>query len=87
VNTDIFYSNEDGSLLATSKNFQFNKLPESAIAYINKHYAAPKYEVKNCIEYTTAENDTRYYVSVESNKHTKILEVKKNGSVSFFKTI
>ncbi|MFP5041534.1 hypothetical protein [Parasediminibacterium sp. JCM 36343] len=87
VAMEVFYNNNDGSLIATSKSISFTTLPAAAIKYISKNYAAPNYTLKSCIEYTNSDNETSYYVSVEGTKATKVLEVSNNGSVSVFKTI
>lgn len=81
VKQEIFYSPE-GDFIGVSKNIGYDKLPTKAIKTISKQFLAPKYTVKNCIEFVNADNATSYYVSLDTKTQRTILEINEFGNVS-----
>jgi len=80
---DAFYDS-DGELIGTSKTMAFDKLPKSALENITTKYLYPEYQLKECIEFTTAFNNKNYYVSMDKKNETLVLKITKAGTVSFF---
>ncbi len=78
-----FYS-ADGDLIGTSKRFDFDKLPKRAINTITTEYTYPSFQLKECINFTTAEGDSKYYVSLQTANGLVALEISTTGSVSLF---
>lgn len=85
VKQEMFYNNE-GDFIGASKNVAYDKLPAKAIKTISKHYQAPKYTVKNCIEFLNADNDIKYYVSLDTKTTRTILEIDELGNTTIFST-
>lgn len=83
-NMNVFYNNE-GVVIASSKAIALDKLPASALRTITKEYPFPPYVLNECIEFTNADNETKYYVSfIEEGKSKLILEVSEKGSVNLY---
>ncbi len=80
---DAFYDTE-GDLIGTSKTMAFDKLPKSAIETITTKYTFPEFQLKDCIEFTSATNEKNYYVSFEKKSETVVIEITKAGVVSVF---
>lgn len=81
IQTDFFYSPE-GAFLATSKSFDFDKLPQQALKTLTNSYAYPAYSLEDCIVIENADQEVNYYVSlVKANKKT-ILQITPDGTVS-----
>ena len=80
---DAFYD-VDGELIGTSKVFAFDKLPKAAIETITTKYTFPEFQLKDCIEFTSANNEKNYYLSFEKKNETVVLEITKAGIVSVF---
>jgi hypothetical protein len=76
-----------GDLIGTSKSIQFDKLPKSAIETITSKYTFPDYQVLECIEFVNADNEKNYYVSMDKNDATVVLEITKKGMVSLYNKI
>lgn len=85
VQQEMFYNNE-GDFIGASKNVAYDKLPAKAIKTISKHYLAPKYTVKSCIEFLNADNNISYYVSLDTKTSRTILEIDELGNTSVFST-
>jgi hypothetical protein len=85
VKQEIFYNNE-GDFIGASKNIAYDKLPVKAIKTISKYYQAPKYTVKSCIAFLNVDNDTKYYVSLDTKTSRTILEIDELGNTSVFST-
>lgn len=85
VKQEMFYNNE-GDFIGASKNVAYDKLPTKAIKTISKYYQAPKYTVKSCIEFLNADNNTNYYVSLDTKTSRTILEIDVLGNTSVFST-
>ncbi len=85
VQQEMFYNNE-GDFIGASKNIAYDKLPSKAIKTISKYYKVPKYTVKNCIEFLNADNNTKYYVSLDTKTARTILEIDELGNTSVFST-
>ena len=74
-------------MIGTSKVMAFDKLPKNAIETITTKYTFPAFTVKDCIEFTNANNEKNYYVSLDKNTQTLVLEITKGGMVSVFSTL
>ncbi len=79
----VFYS-KDGDLIGSSKMQAFDKLPKSAIETITKEYTYPDYQLRDCIEFVNANNETKYYVSFETKNETIIIDISIYGTVTVF---
>ena len=73
-----------GDLIGTSKTYDFDKLPKSAIETITTKYTYPDYQLKDCIEFATGSNETNYYISFDKKNETVVLEITQGGMVSVF---
>ncbi len=80
-NTEYFYTPE-GDYLASSKTFDFDKLPKGAIKTITNNYAYPSYSLIECIVIENADQEINYYVSMEKAGKTTILQINESGTVS-----
>lgn len=80
---DAFYDN-NGELIGTSKTMAFDKLPKSALENITSKYQYPEYQLKDCIEFTSDSKEKNFYVSMEKQNETLVLEITKGGMVSVF---
>lgn len=83
VKQEVFY-NIDGDFIGASKNITYDKLPSKSIKTISKKFLAPEYTVKNCIEFVNADNETKYYVSLDTKSQRTVLEINEFGNVSVF---
>lgn len=81
---EAFY-NLDGSTIGVSKTLALDKLPKNALKTITKKYPFPPYVLKECIEFTNADGEKKFYVSLEEAKTKLILEVSATGAVDIFK--
>jgi hypothetical protein len=82
---EMFY-NSEGDFIGASKNIAYDKLPIKAIKTISKYYLAPKYTVKSCIAFLNVDNNTMYYVSLDTKISRTILEIDELGNTSVFST-
>lgn len=81
VQTEFFYT-PDGTFLASSKSFDFDKLPLQALKTLTNSYAYPEYTLEDCIVIENADQELNYYVSlVKANKKT-ILQIATDGTVT-----
>jgi hypothetical protein len=80
---DAFYGT-DGELIGTSKALSFEKLPKAALETITTKYTYPEFQLKDCLEFTNANNEKNYYVSLDKTNETVVLEITKAGVVSVF---
>ena len=79
--SDYFYTPE-GEFLASSKSYDFDKLPTQALKTLTTSYAYPAYTLEECIVIENADQEVNYYVSlVKANKKT-ILQISTDGTVS-----
>jgi len=78
-----FYDVE-GELIGTSKTWDFDKLPKSALETLTTKYTYPDYQLKDCIEFVNSNNEKNYYVSFDKKNETVVLEITKGGMVSVF---
>lgn len=81
LNTEYFYSPE-GEFIASSKTFDFDKLPKAALKTITSNYAYPTYSLLECIVIENADQEINYYVSMEKAGKTTILQINESGTVS-----
>jgi hypothetical protein len=72
--------NEDGELVATSKEFKVIDLPLTVSLAISKKY--PGYEVAKKGEEITYERDTNYYINVGNNMEVLKLKCSVNGDIT-----
>jgi hypothetical protein len=80
---DAFYDVE-GDLIGTSKTIGFEKLPKSALELLTTKYTYPEFQLKDCIEFTSAGNEKNYYVSFDKKNETLVLEITNAGVVRVF---
>lgn len=76
----VYY--KQGEIIGTSTNFDFDKLPKDAIYLITSKYTFPTYSLKECIEFTDAYGDKKYFVSMNSAKDQLILDISNDGEVN-----
>lgn len=79
--TEYFYSPE-GEFLATSKNFNFDKLPKPALKTLASRYAYPAYSLEECIVIENADQEVNYYLSMIKSGKKIILQINESGAVS-----
>lgn len=77
-----FYDN-DGDLVATSRNISADNLPLTVQLNLQRQYAG--YAIKNAIEYNDNDNNLSYYVNVVGPKTSLLLQISTDGSLSVFK--
>ena len=80
-NTEYFYT-PDGDFLASSKTFDFDKLPKAALKTIANNYAYPTYSLLECIVIENADQEINYYLSMEKAGKKIILEISETGTVT-----
>ncbi|MBX2931706.1 MAG: hypothetical protein KF781_07170 [Chitinophagaceae bacterium] len=83
------YYNYDGSIVGSSKKIALNKLPEAALRNFTKKYPFPIYNLKDCIEFTDADGETNYFISLDdimSNKRI-IIKISTDGNMYLFKKL
>lgn len=81
IQTEFFYT-PDGTFLASSRSFDFDKLPQQALKTLANSYAYPAYNLEDCIVIENADQELNYYVSlVKANKKT-ILQITTDGTVT-----
>ena len=80
---EAFY-NKYGELIGTSKTAAFDKLPKKALEVITTLYTFPDYQLKDCIEFTSADKEKNYYVSFRTGSETTYLQISEEGYVSNF---
>jgi hypothetical protein len=80
---ETFYTTE-GDLIGTTRSMAFDKLPKAAIETITTKYTYPQYQLKDCIEFTSASSESNYYISLNKANENIVLEIGKSGSVRVF---
>lgn len=80
VKTDLFYT-PVGEFMASSKSYDFDKLPTQALKTITNNYAYPAYSLEECIVIENAAQETNYYVSMLKGNKKIILQIATDGSV------
>jgi hypothetical protein len=80
-NTEFFYT-PDGEFLASSKSFDFDKLPKAALKTLTSNYAYPTYSLLECIVIENADQEINYYVSMDKAGKKIILQINETGTVS-----
>lgn len=83
---NVFYD-KFGNLIATSKIMAFDKLPKAALETITTKYTYPEFQLKECIEMVNDTKEKNYYVSLDKEDETVVLEINKNGVVKVFDRI
>ncbi|MBH2004904.1 MAG: hypothetical protein I8H66_09460 [Sphingobacteriia bacterium] len=74
--------NRQGDMVGTSAYYEFDKLPKDAIYTITSKYTFPEYNLKECIEFTDAYGEKRYFIAMNSAKQRLILDITTDGEVS-----
>lgn len=74
----------DGDLVGTTKELAFDKLPKAAIESITTKFTFPQYQLKDCIEFTTALNERKYYASFDTQDSRVIVEISQSGRTDIF---
>ena len=82
-NMEVAYTN-DGDLIGISRLINTDELPARAQKKIANDYAG--FTTSEAIEYSNAENETSFFVSLVKDDKKIILQVESNGGVSVFKT-
>ncbi|RPE14236.1 hypothetical protein EGT74_12255 [Chitinophaga lutea] len=70
---------EEGTLLAVSRNISDSQLPTAVITRLIKKF--PNQAIRNVVEYVS-DDTTRYVITLESETHWTVLKGDENGSVS-----
>ncbi|HTJ13095.1 MAG TPA: hypothetical protein VL547_13765 [Dinghuibacter sp.] len=81
---DSFYDNE-GNLIGTFHDIDVKELPDHAATKIANWYK--EYTVKAASVMERDDQDPTYYVTVQSDKHLRILQVNADGVISEYKTL
>ena len=79
---EAYYSPE-GEFIAESKAIPVAELPRAAKKAIEKKYK--DFTIKEVIEYNTTDK-VEYYVSLDSEKASKILKISASGSIEVYKS-
>ncbi|MDD2794099.1 MAG: hypothetical protein PHD73_13040 [Sediminibacterium sp.] len=74
--------NRQGEMVGTSANYDFDKLPKDALYTITSKYTFPEYNLKECIEFTDAYGEKRFFIAMNSTKERLILDITTDGEVS-----
>ena len=80
---DAFYG-ADGDLIGTTQPMQFDKLPKAAIETITTKYTFPEFQVVDCIQFSNADNEKDYYVTMSKKNENLLLKIKPAGMVRVF---
>lgn len=81
--TEVFYNAKD-KLIGTSVYIDFKDLPRGTEDAIASNYEA--YNMATAIEYTDAEEVMNYYVEIENDKRTIVLQVTPQGDITEVKS-
>lgn len=81
---DSFYDNE-GNLIGTFHDVSVKELPNRAAEKIANWYK--DYTIKAASVMERDDQDPTYYVTIQSDKHLRILQVNADGVVSEYKSI
>ncbi len=79
----LFY-NEIGDLVGSTSRQDFDKLPSRAVSTITSKYTFPEYTLTECIKFTNAEEEVKYYVSMKGLTHQLILEINEYGNTRIY---
>lgn len=82
VRTEAYFSTE-GEFIAESKGIPTQELPRAAKRSLQKKYGS--FTIKEVIQYATPDK-TEYYVSLESEKESKILKISSSGDIEVYKS-
>ncbi len=80
---EVFYELE-GDLIGKSKKMAFDKLPKNAIETITTKFQFPDYQLKDCIAFENANEETNYYISFQTKNKTMVVEISTKGNVRLF---
>ncbi len=78
---EVFYD-FSGEMLGVSKVMAFDKLPKAALETLTTKYTFPEFKLKECIEFTNADNEKNYYASFDTKNEQIVVEITTGGSVS-----
>lgn len=79
---EVFY-NDEGEYVGTSRTVTLEALPLEALKVINNKYQ--DFKTTEAIEFSNAEGETNFYVSLENAAHKVALKISPYGDVSVFK--
>lgn len=82
-NLEAFYT-PLGEFMGTTKALEYKKLPKAALKKLAVKYPSTQYTLKECLVYTDAENNNKYFVSFSNNGKTSIVEISADGSIQPF---
>lgn len=80
---EAYYSPE-GEFIAESKTISVSKLTRAVRKVLDRKYK--DYTVKEITEYSTPDK-LEYYITIESDKSSKILKASSGGSIEVFRSI
>jgi hypothetical protein len=75
---NAFYS-KDGEMIGVTKTIALDKLPKAALKTITTEYTFPTYQLKDCLVFTDADNETAYYVSFDKGNENIVLKITEGG--------
>lgn len=79
--TEVYYDTY-GNILGSSKKMAYDKLPKAALDVLGSEYTFPEYQLKDCIAFTDADNNTSYFVSFDTEDNNVVLQISDRGIVS-----
>ena len=82
---EVFYD-AWGELVGTFTTMAYDKLPKAALDVLTTQYTFPDYQLKECIEFTDADNRKSYYLSFDLNEENIVLEISTRGLVAVVKS-
>lgn len=80
---NIFY-NEFGELIGSTSQQDFDKLPARAVSTITSKYTFPEYTLTDCIKFTNAEDEVKYYISMNTQDYQLVLEISEYGNTRIY---
>lgn len=81
VQSETFFT-PDGEFMASSKTFDFDKLPQAALKTLTSRYAYPNYSLEECIAIENADHEVNYYVSLIKTNKKIVVQISTDGTVS-----
>ncbi len=80
---NVFY-NEFGDLIGSTTKQDFDKLPARAVSTITSKYTFPDYTLTECIKFTSAEDEVKYFISMNTQEYQLILEISEYGNTRIY---
>lgn len=82
-NYEAFYT-PLGEFMGTTKAIEYKNLPKAALKKLAVKYPSTQYTAKECLMYSDADGNNKYFASFSNNGKTVIVEIGANGSVQPF---